>query len=281
VHPLTIEDIQTSDTREKCEVFENYIFLCIRIIDDSKHQMDTFNLHLIVFHDYVLSVHYSPLSHIKMTLSRLDHLDSYIQITSEWIMYSVLDEVTDQFIPIISTMEVEVDVIDDLVLVLSENEQSDLLRRIGNARKKVTFLQRVLRPKHDLLKVLTKRCTERISASVMLYLRDIHDHLIEMTQNLEHFNETLNRSHGNYLAQINIEITQASNRMNVVMKKFTAAAAILLPLQLMSGMWGMNIPVPGETGTSIADYGWFIGMTCAMLIIASSLIYVGHKNKWL
>lgn len=284
VHPLTIEDMQTADTREKCEIFESYIFLCLRVCDDSSSscgESEFTNIYIAMFGDYIFSIHFTPLSHIKNILRRLEHLSSYLQLTPDWIMYSIMDEVSDQFIPIIASMEVEIDTIDDLVLVLSESEQSDLLKRIGGARKKVTALLRILRPKLDILKVLTKRSSGRIHPQVLLYLRDIQDHIIEMTQNLDHYSETLNRSHGNYLAQINIEITQASNRMNVVMKKFTAAASILLPLQLISGMWGMNVPVPGQSGTVFGDYVWFFSITLGMVLIMFLLVVIGKRNRWL
>lgn len=79
-----------------------------------------------------------------------------------------------------------------------------------------------------------------------LYLEDIHDHVITMTQNLIHYEKTLARSHSNYLAQISIELTQASNRTSGifalisidVVVKMTAIASILVPLNIVTGLFG-------------------------------------------
>ena len=84
-----------------------------------------------------------------------------------------------------------------------------------------------------------------------------------MNQNLFHFEQTLSRSHSNYLAQISIELTQASNLTSNVVVKMTALASILVPLNVITGIWGMNVRVPGENGE---DMGWFFGITIFMIL---------------
>ncbi len=79
-----------------------------------------------------------------------------------------------------------------------------------------------------------------------LYLSDIQDHLITMTQNLNHYEKILSRSHSNYLAQISIEMTDANNQINDVLSKLTALGTVLIPMNLVTGLWGMNVRVPGQ-----------------------------------
>lgn len=68
-----------------------------------------------------------------------------------------------------------------------------------------------------------------------LYLSDIQDHLITMTQNLNHYEKILSRSHSNYLAQISIEMTDANNQINDVLSKLTALGTVLIPMNLVTG----------------------------------------------
>ena len=75
--------------------------------------------------------------------------------------------------PLLRFIELEVDSIDDLVLILKESEQSDMLRRIGHARKKVMGLLRLLTTKADVLKMVIKRSGERGGIETTLYLGDI------------------------------------------------------------------------------------------------------------
>ena len=67
-----------------------------------------------------------------------------------------------------------------------------------------------------------------------------------MTQNLNHYEKILSRSHSNYLAQISIEMTDANNQINDVLSKLTALGTVLVPMNLVTGLWGMNVHVPGQ-----------------------------------
>lgn len=91
---------------------------------------------------------------------RIKQLKDYISVTSDWISYALIDDITDAFGPLIQSIEYEVDSIDELVLILKETEQSDMLRRIGTCRKKVMGLLRLMGNKADVVKGLAKRCNE-------------------------------------------------------------------------------------------------------------------------
>ena len=299
IHPLSIEDMQMQDSREKCEIFERYLFLCLRTCDQKlpsatdqgrraslegcmERRTSPCMIYILVFQELVISVHHEPLGHIRRVLKRLYSLRSnHLKFTGDWVMYSLLDDAVDEFNPEMATLQFEVDTIDDLVLFLTHNEQSDMLRRIGRARKCVVHLLRLLKPKLDILKVLTKRTSEYLQEHTLIYLRDVNDHVLTNIQNLDSYSETLNRSHSNYLAQISIELNEASNRMNVVMKKLTAAAALVLPLSLISGIWGMNVPVPGQVGVSgLYPLIPFLIIVMFMACIMGGMYYIGHRNDW-
>jgi len=91
---------------------------------------------------------------------RIKQLKDYISVTSDWISYALIDDITDAFGPLIQSIEYEVDSIDELVLILKEAEQTDMLRRIGRCRKKVMGLLRLMGNKADVVKGLAKRCNE-------------------------------------------------------------------------------------------------------------------------
>lgn len=116
----------------------------------------------------------------------------------------------------------------------------------------------------DVIKMVINRCLDQLApeSETRLYLEDIHDHVLTMTQNLIHYEKTLARSHSNYLAHISIELTQASNRTSDVVVKMTALASILVPLNVVTGLWGMNVKVPGQDRE---DLNWFIGILFFMV----------------
>jgi Mg2+ and Co2+ transporter CorA len=198
----------------------------------------------------------------------------------DWINYAIMDEITDSFAPMIHQIESEVDAIDDLVL-LYKADQSDMVLRIGTCRKKVIQMVRLLGTKVEVVRGLMKRIEERsmidvvtscsiseeeggggggdkIYPDVALYLGDVQDHILTMLQNLSHYETVLARSESNYLARISIELTQTSNSTNHVIGRLTIFATVLLPMNLVTGLWGMNVKVPGKDYDNLIYFFWII-----------------------
>ncbi|WWD19215.1 hypothetical protein CI109_103673 [Kwoniella shandongensis] len=281
IHPLTTEDILLEETREKIELFRNYYLVCFRSFDQdpySQTYLEPLNMYIIVFREGTLSFHFRGTPHPQNVRRRIKHLKDYISVTSDWISYALIDDITDAFGPLIQSIEYEVDSIDELVLILKEAEQSDMLRRIGTCRKKVMGLLRLMGNKADVVKGLAKRCNEQWlvapKSDIGLYLSDIQDHLITMTQNLNHYEKILSRSHSNYLAQISIEMTDANNQINDVLSKLTALGTVLIPMNLVTGLWGMNVHVPGQDiETGYAWFGGILGGLCLFAILGAWATY--------
>lgn len=163
IHPLTTEDILMEETREKIELFRNYYLVCFRSFDQDPYSpthLEPLNMYIIVFREGILSFHFRPTPHSQNVRRRIKQLRDYISVTSDWISYALIDDITDAFGPLIQGIEYEVDSIDELVLILKDAEQSDMLRRIGTCRKKVMGLLRLMGNKADVVKGLAKRCNE-------------------------------------------------------------------------------------------------------------------------
>ncbi|KZV87631.1 cora-domain-containing protein [Exidia glandulosa HHB12029] len=286
IHPLTTEDILTEETREKIELFRNYYLVCFRSFDQDPYSpthLEPLNMYIVVFREGTLSFHFQSTNHPQNVRRRIKQLRDYINVTSDWISYALIDDITDAFGPLIQSIEYEVDNIDELVLILSPNDRSDMLRRIGTCRKKVMGLLRLMGNKADVVKGLAKRCNENWSiapkSDIGLYLSDIQDHLITMTQNLNHYEKILSRSHSNYLAQISIEMTDANNQINDVLSKLTALGTVLVPMNLITGLWGMNVHVPGmDDQTTYRWFGGIIGVLVAFALAGSYLAYKLMRN---
>ncbi|CDH54157.1 cora-domain-containing protein [Lichtheimia corymbifera JMRC:FSU:9682] len=291
IHPLTTEDIQAQESREKCEIFQHYMFISFRSFNHDLHSVDyleAVNFYIIVFKTGVLTFHFQPLPHPHNVRRRIHQLKDFIHVTPEWINYALIDDITDSFAPLIQHTELEVDSIDDLVLVLSGSEQTDMLRRIGACRKTVMQLLRLLGPKADVVRSLIKRFGDkpneitnddrkdarRVQHEVTLYLGDIQDHIITMLQNVNHYDLVLGRAHRNYLGQISIELSQAGNTTNEMINRLTFVATIVVPLNLVAGLFGMNVKVPGQ---DYKDLVWFYWIVLGMFMYVVSMVAFGKR----
>lgn len=180
----------------------------------------------------------------------------------------------DSFGPVIREVEVESEAIEDHVFIARADDFESFLPRIGELRKKVMSLMRLLGGKADVIRGFSKRCNEQYSVTprgdIGLYLGDIQDHVVTMMSNLNHFEKMLSRSHANYLAQLNVTNLVLGNHVNKVLSKVTLIATILVPMNLICGLWGMNVPVPGKDSEGL---GWFFGIVgvIAFIVIASTI----------
>jgi len=221
IHPLTAEDIIMQEAREKVELFRNYYFVNYRSFEqdmNSENFLEPVNMYVVVFREGVLSFHFSMTPHPANVRRRIRQLKDYMILSSDWISYAIIDDITDAFAPLIQSIEDEVDRIDDAILRLhshvadvkgshyvhiSEKNSdaggdcttgesgSDMLRRVGDCRKKVMGLYRLLGNKADVIKGFAKRCNEHWEVAprseIGLYLGDIQDHIVTMTGNLSHY----------------------------------------------------------------------------------------------
>lgn len=219
IHPLTAEDIMMQEAREKVELFRNYYFVNYRTFEQdtsSEDYLEPVNMYIVVFREGVLSFHFSMTPHPANVRRRIRQLKDYLILSSDWISYAIIDDITDVFAPLIQTIEDEVDDIDDQILKLHSGDKEepekatknsekrslngeatsgesggDMLRRVGEGRKKVMGLYRLLGNKADVIKGFAKRCNEHWEiaprSEIGLYLGDIQDHILTMTSNLGHY----------------------------------------------------------------------------------------------
>lgn len=157
-------------------------------------------------------------------------------------------------------------------------EKGDMLRRIGECRKRIMSILRLLGAKADVIKGFSKRCNEQWEiaprSEIGLYLGDIQDHIITMVQSLNHYEKLLARCHSNYLAQINIDMTRVNNDMNDVLSRITVLGTIVLPMNIVTGLWGMNVIVPGQNAESLA---WFWSITLSLFVFAFGCFFVARR----
>jgi magnesium transporter len=183
----------------------------------------------------------------------------------------------DCFAPVISKLEADSDQIEDEVFIARTDDMAQFLRKIGTARKNTMALMRLLGGKADVLKGFTKRCNENYKVTprmdIGLYLGDIQDHVVTMMNNLGHFEKMLSRAHSNYLAQISIDgITQGTNT-NKVLSKITLLASIIVPLNVITGLFGMNVEVPWRDVDSLVPFLTILGCFIAFTVICSYAAY--------
>eukprot|EP00455_Lapot_gusevi_P002908 TRINITY_DN11201_c0_g1_i1.p1 TRINITY_DN11201_c0_g1~~TRINITY_DN11201_c0_g1_i1.p1 ORF type:complete len:315 (+),score=23.49 TRINITY_DN11201_c0_g1_i1:65-946(+) len=284
LHPLTIEDIQTTNSREKIEIFEDYLFLIIHAISPLQtcyNELLTTPLKMIVVPKLMLSFHDVPLRPMEIIPTLVSVIPSIA-----WVVHAVVDSIIDMFVPVVDNAVDEVDAVDDLVFSLSEHEQADLLKRMRGAGRRMAVLRQNLWPKRDILiNMIDKHWRKHFLKELRIpYLRDVFDHVVVMLQKLEVAGEMLRSLQSTYMNKVSIQVSESSNAINDEMKRFSSVATIILPLSFFTGLMGMNVTVPGQHNgqdPSLWSLQWFFGILAFLLGFGALLVCYFRKRNWL
>ncbi|KAJ2800074.1 CorA metal ion transporter, partial [Coemansia furcata] len=345
IHPLTVEDIAADeDARDKCESFAGYHLLIYRTIADISHSVYEFNrsadglataaFSLVLKPRCVLTFHRARLPHTADVVARLSALPP-ASMTAAYMAYAIVDDITDALVPEMRAIELEVDAVDELVLILSTNEQADMLRRIGAARRNILTLWRLLQGKPDVIrafsKIMERQATcdapasdfadvGRASAApsvagvrrkdapwlgrglpqsarpstvdlvaaaggplgavaadeVAHYLSDVYDHVVALLAAASHCDMVLSRAHSNYLARISLELGESTVETNLFASRWTVIGAILVPLNVVTGLWGMNVKVPGGEREDLRDF--FLILSGCVAFVLAVIVWARYKK---
>ncbi|CAH7669792.1 expressed protein [Phakopsora pachyrhizi] len=247
IHPLTVDSISTQEPREKVEIFRHYYFVCYQSFyckTVGRNPLHPVIIYILVFREGILTLHLPKTPHPSNVRRRIHNLKDHINLTTDWICYSLIDDITGIYSPLISQIEDEIDRVnkDDLL-----GTKKEAFKAVIRCRQEVIELSRLLKNKSDVVKALSKRCSEENShiltpdSDISLYLSDVQDHLMNMTQNLDHYERILNRCHSDYLAILSIEIAASGSRVNQILGRLTTLGSIIVPMNVLCTIWGMNV----------------------------------------
>eukprot|EP00760_Papus_ankaliazontas_P036878 PhM_4_TR839/c0_g2_i1/m.59538/K16073/ALR, MNR; magnesium transporter len=272
--PLTIEDLTTSDAPEKLELVGPY-FLSIMCYNDGNNVME--KISIVLGPNFVLSVHTGSTWVVAEALTRLDAM-RLITLTSEHVFYSVFDTIVDSVAASVLRVQDEVDFIDEIVLVISERERTDVLRRISAARRKVGALRASATIKESILRTVLHATFAKNFLLRQNYV-DVLDHVNQSLGRLETARDVISQANNNFTSLLSMKNAEHANAANDVMKRLTIMSGIMMPLNLVTSAFGMNVRVPWQTD----DYptlNAFYGITAsAVLFVITTLCVIWYTRR--
>src|SRR5205807_5694097 len=152
--------------------------------------------------------------------------------SEQFLLYRILDALTDSFFPLLSHMDDEIDDLEDAVL---EDPNERHLQRLFSIKRQLVAMRKVVTPQRDLFARSIDQIAELpgLKLDERDYFRDVYDHLIRISDLIDSYRDLLSGATDLYLSTI-------SNRQNDVMKQLTVIATVFLPLTFITGFFGQN-----------------------------------------
>jgi magnesium transporter len=228
-HPLSIEDTREFGQRPKLESYGDYVFVVFYGARTEGDRVGLTELHMFLSGSYVISIRRELCAELEAVRATLEKAGARGE---QFILYKIFDALTDSFFPVLSGMDEQIDEIENEIIQQPTDQQ---LQTIFQLKRDLVAMRRVVTPQRDLF----ARAIDDITAlpglepSAHDYFRDVYDHLIRISEQIDSYRDLLTSAMDVYLSTV-------SNRLNQVMKQLTIIATIFLPLSFVTGFFGQN-----------------------------------------
>ncbi len=272
LHTLALEDVFKAGQRSKAEDYEDHYFLLINIPVDTSEGADSEQACFFLGERYLLSFHNGDESIWEPIRKRLRNEPPTRVRTSgaDYLLYTLLDAAIDHSFPYLETLATKIEALEESIFRNPDPSSIDELHAI---RHKLIFLRRMLWPQRDMINTLLRDDEGLIHEHTKIFLRDCHDHTVQVLELVESYHEVSTSMHDLYLSSL-------SNKMNEVMKILTMIATIFIPLSFVVGLYGMNFDTtsPWNMPELSAYYGYPVLLLVMLGAVIAMLIYFRRKG---
>jgi magnesium transporter len=232
-HRLLLEDVLSTHQRPKSEDYGGYFFVVLRMLsyDERTHTVGAEQVSMIVADGLLVSFQERPGDVFDPVRERLRQGKGRIRAKgADYLAYTLMDAVVDSYFEVLEKVGDRIETLEEEAMTRASSET---LHAIHALRREVLVLRRAVWPLRDALGPLYRGDTAQVTEETRVFLRDVHDHAVQVIDTVESLREVL-------AAAMDLHLSSLSNRMNEVMKVLTIIATIFIPLSFFTGVYGMN-----------------------------------------
>ncbi|MEW4922610.1 magnesium/cobalt transporter CorA [Algibacter sp. 2305UL17-15] len=270
IHPLVLEDIVNIAQRPKIDEHDDYMFVVLKMLYyDEKQHIVSEQVSFILGQNYVLSFQESEGDVFDTVRDRIRQGKGRVRsMSADYLLYTLIDAIVDHYF---SVIEILGDKIEDFETTIFAGEiDDDVSQKIQNLKREILRVRRAIFPLREVISRIEKDENKLIHKRTITYYRDIYDHLIQVSENIDIYREMI-------WSLMDMYMTTISNKMNEVMKVLTIMASIFIPLTFIAGIYGMNFEYIPELRYK---YSYFI-LWGVMIVLFLGMLYYFRKKKWL
>jgi magnesium transporter len=266
LHPLVAEDILEGNQRAKIEVTDKLVHIVMFALMYEGEMLHT-EIDFVLGDRFLLTVHersWDPhaTSHLR------EGLEPIMARGPDHLLWALVDALVDSYFPFIDRIGDEVDEIEDDVVT---NATPRVLARLFALKKDLITARRAAAPVREIFNQLTNRDLALIDHDEVIYFRDVYDHLIRLTDELDNYRELASGALDVYLSTVN-------NNLSLIMKRLTGVTVILAGIGAVAGIFGMSEAGSAFVGAEGAGFWLVTGFTVLVAFSAAAFL---RKIGWI
>jgi magnesium transporter len=269
-HQLSVEDALMEVHHPKIESYGDYLYLILHGIDfrASEHCFRTQDVDFFLGAQYLVTVHPGVSRSIGKVGGACGRDARILGEGPGMLLYRIVDTMVDNYRPEVEKLSHRLDTLENQVF---ERPHPHLARRILNFKKDIASLRQVVLPQRDAVGRLARREFPLVSEQLAYGFRDVHDHLVRLSDEAMFFQDRIT-------SILDAHLSAVSNQLNQVMKVLTIIATLFMPLTVLTGMYGMNVPLPLLPGGPEAQFWWILAI---MLAMSGGMLFYFRRKRWI
>lgn len=270
LHPLLLEDIVNTEQRPKMDDYDDYLFIVLKMLygDKNNNGIRHEQVSLILGSGLVISLQEFEEDVFDPVRERIRKGKGRIRAQgADYLAYALIDSIVDHYFHLFENFGEQIELLQEQVIT---EPRPKTLQQIQSLKREMIFIRKSVWPLREMVNALVRGESDRITEDVMIYLRDVYDHTIQVIDTIETYRDMLS-------SMLDIYLSSVSNRMNEVMKVLTIIATIFIPLTFLAGLYGMNFKYMPELEIKWA----YPALLLFMILIFALMIFYFKKKKWL
>jgi magnesium transporter len=269
IHELPVEAAFQRETNPKVESYGSYLYIVLHGINfqAAEHRFETHETDFFLSPRFLITIHDGQrrsIAHVGDLCCRASHVLGEGPVA---LLHRIVDTMVDHYRPEVDELEERLDEVERRVI---EEPSESLTGDILNVKHDVTSLRRVVVPQRDVVGRLARREFELIGQEMAYRFRDIYDQFARMADDAVTFQDRVTGIFDAHLASV-------SNRLANVSKVLAVIAALFGPLTVITGLFGMNVPLPTLFGRPEHQFWEIIGI---MVLSSAGLFIWFKKSGW-
>lgn len=268
LHPLVVEDIVDRDQRAKVEHTGDVMHLVVfgAVLDGELP--DLVEVDIVLTRRCLLTSHPPGWRPLEQGVPGRMGAAHFLPKGSDAALYGVLDAIVDGYFPVIDRLSDTIDELEDAAIASADRS---VVERLFVARRSLLHLRRAVSPEREVLNQLTNRENELIDPETLIYFRDVYDHLVRITDELDTHRELLSGALEAYLSSVN-------NTLSEVMKRLTAVTAVLAGVGAVAGIFGMS---EAAAALDLREGGGFWVVTALVVAVGATITWYFRRIGWI
>jgi magnesium transporter len=270
LHKLAVEDALQETQNPKVEPYHNLLYVVLHGIN-FRSESDSFETHdtdFFLTREFLVTVHDGKRRSIAQVCRMCTENHLMLGEGTVALMHRILDRMVDHYRPEVEKIEQRLDEIEDAVI---EAPSHELTRRILGMKRDIAGMRRIVLPQRDVLARLSRREFEIIDQEMSYRFRDVYDRLVRMSDEAMIFQERVTGILDAHLASISNQLALSSQRL-------AAVATIFGTLTVITGVYGMNVRLPGVAEGSALPF-W--GILALMALVTAGFVVLFKRTGWL